>query len=1001
MPISANDLAALSRLLDQAMELDASERGAWMAALPEADKHLAPMLHEMLAERNSERTSGFLSSMPELPPNGGNEEFATARELVGPYRLIREIGSGGMGTVWLAERADGNFKRQIALKLPRLAWGAGLAERMSREREIGALLEHPNIARLYDAGLDERGRPFLALEYIDGVLIDAWCKDQALSVRDRLKLIVQVARAVSYAHGRLVVHRDLKPSNVLVSADGQTHLLDFGIAKLLHEAAPGEVGLTEEQGRVLTPHFASPEQLRGEAITVQSDVYSLGVLTYELLTGRTPYKPTRKTLAALEEAILEGEPALASTRAADKPAAKALHGEIDTILAKALRREPNERYATADAFANDIERHLAGERVLAQPDSAWYRISKAVRRNRVGFSAAAAVVVTILVGAVAALLLARHANEEAMRANAEAEQSRVVKDFVVDVFKVNSRDDPAKNELRQLPAELLLQRGSQLIDVKFRGHPRMQAELYGMVSGIFADMGAQQLAAEHATKQLEALRAIGASADKLAMATLALAQALAEQDRLKEARAEATKALSLVSERDNARATEVRLVLAHILIREVDLDAADKPLIAAERVLQANPSLPAGMHIDALAQRARWLGWKNRLDDALPLYDKAIALSLSAEGPLSVRAIKYQLHLAQWFEYVGPAEKARPILAAALSAMRTARGADDVTAGLVEVDHIARLYGNKGISFEEARDVVERIVLGFESSPFRLPDIVLARTRFALGILYAQWGDFAKGYELMAAAMPSLRPATLSLNASYDLVAPLGEAATFTGHHAQADPLLRERLSFDSLVGRIGQPGSAFGFAALADNERMQGRFNEAERILDSAPSAEKLDVGQKLRSDYKDTIDLARAQLAVDRGQAARALELLTRGDSPARDISLSLTGPSLIRGIALCAVGRAPEGLALMTTAIDELTIGHYAHRPDLARLRSLAGLCALGAGDRGQASEMAKKARAAFVAQPGVSPYFKAPLLELDLRLAESSLAQRRHRVHPNGA
>ena len=255
MAITPADLTALSRLLDQAMELDGNARAAWMTALPEADRHLEPMLREMLAERDSARTSGFLSSMPELPDQAStNVEVAQSGELVGAYRLIREIGRGGMGSVWLAERADGSFKRQVALKLPRLAWGAGLAERMAREREIGALLEHPNIARLYDAGVDERGRPFLALEYIDGVQIDARCKDKALPVRARLKLIVQVARAVSYAHGRLAVHRDLKPSNVLVTPDAQTHLLDFGIAKLLHDTAPGEVGLTQEQGRVLTPH---------------------------------------------------------------------------------------------------------------------------------------------------------------------------------------------------------------------------------------------------------------------------------------------------------------------------------------------------------------------------------------------------------------------------------------------------------------------------------------------------------------------------------------------------------------------------------------------------------------------------------------------------------------------------------------------------------------------------------------------------------------------------
>ena len=195
----------------------------------------------MLAREATLDTDDRLAAMPSLPPS--DESVAHAGDRVGAYALLREIGRGGMGSVWLAARADGSFKRQVALKLPRLAWGAGLAERMAREREIGALLEHPNIARLYDAGVDERGRPYLALEYIDGQPIDAWCEAQGLSVRDRLRLFVQVARAVAYAHGRLVVHRDLKPSNVMVTPDGQAHLLDFGIAKLLTDAATPEAGL--------------------------------------------------------------------------------------------------------------------------------------------------------------------------------------------------------------------------------------------------------------------------------------------------------------------------------------------------------------------------------------------------------------------------------------------------------------------------------------------------------------------------------------------------------------------------------------------------------------------------------------------------------------------------------------------------------------------------------------------------------------------------------------
>ncbi|MGZ6030006.1 MAG: serine/threonine-protein kinase, partial [Myxococcaceae bacterium] len=284
----------IDALLSEALTLPEAERERWFAGLSEDDRPLAPSLRAMLSR--SLTTDGFMQNpvpAEALAAAGEPSSPEHAGAMVGPYRLIRPLGAGGMGQVWLAERVDGTIQRQVALKLPRTSWAPGMAERLNQERDALAALEHPNIARLYDAGMTETGRPYIAMEYVDGVPIDAYAAAHALSPRERLSLFLQVAAAVSYAHARLVVHRDLKPTNILVSGSGSVRLLDFGAAKLLREDGPGDSELTREIGPALSPDYASPEQIRGERVTVAADVYSLGVVLFELLTGQRPYRLPR------------------------------------------------------------------------------------------------------------------------------------------------------------------------------------------------------------------------------------------------------------------------------------------------------------------------------------------------------------------------------------------------------------------------------------------------------------------------------------------------------------------------------------------------------------------------------------------------------------------------------------------------------------------------------------------------------------------------------------
>jgi serine/threonine-protein kinase len=422
----------LNRLLDDVLDRPPGERSQWVDSLTEEFAPLKPQLRELLARAASVETGEFLRTVPKF--GGAAAERASSAspgELVGGYRLVREIGVGGMGSVWLAERADGLIQRPVALKLPHIvaARSAGIAERMAREREILATLDHRNIAKLLDAGVTADGQPFLALEYIEGIPIDHVCAGAGggapPDIAARLKLFRQVADAVAYAHGKLVVHRDLKPANILVTAGGGVKLLDFGIAKLLDEGRAFETRLTQVSGRALTPDYASPEQILGEPLTVASDVYSLGVVLYEMLADARPYQLKRDSRGALEDAILQSVPPRPSQVA---PAARRrqLQGDLDTIALKALKKNPQERYATVNALSEDIARHLDNRPVLARPDSGWYRIRKFVRRNRLAVGVASATFAAVLLAggiAVWQMFEAHAQRDQAQRMRERAQAS--------------------------------------------------------------------------------------------------------------------------------------------------------------------------------------------------------------------------------------------------------------------------------------------------------------------------------------------------------------------------------------------------------------------------------------------------------------------------------------------------------------------------------------------------------------------------------------------------
>jgi serine/threonine protein kinase len=437
--LSAAEFARLSALWDEWFEMAPAERSVWLDALERSEPRVAGLLRALSISQDQSHGQGYLESSEVVASHVAalvEADCGLIGQQFGPYRVLELLGHGGMGSVWLAERADGLFSRRVALKLIHPALKSRImSERFAREREILACLNHPNIARLLDAGFTADGQSYLALDYVAGTPITAYSDTQRLSIQERLQLFGQVLRAVQYAHAHLVIHRDLKPANILVTDERQVQLLDFGIAKLLTEGEAKETELTQVGGRALTPDYAAPEQIAGAPITTAADVYALGVMLYELLAGQRPYKLKRDSRGALEEAILEADPvppsritlsesAAAARAAPAKKLASTLRGDLDTITIKALKKTPVERYATANAFGEDIERYLRGDVVPAQPDSVAYRTLKFARRHWLGIGTIGILILTLAAGLAATSYEAKVASLQ--RDTARRAQSRLL-----------------------------------------------------------------------------------------------------------------------------------------------------------------------------------------------------------------------------------------------------------------------------------------------------------------------------------------------------------------------------------------------------------------------------------------------------------------------------------------------------------------------------------------------------------------------------------------------
>ena len=751
---------------DSLAPLSPAERDIALSALAERDAELARETLSLLAAEA--RDAQFLTT-----PAGGAAD--RRGELIGPWELLSPLGEGGMGQVFLARRADASFDKLVAVKFVHAdLLSPLLRERFAAERQALAALEHPGIARLLDGGESAGGEPYLVLEYVEGRSLLAFATERDLSRRERLGLFLQILAAVAHAHSHLIVHRDIKPSNILVTAQGEAKLLDFGVAKIL-SPIDGPAGVTRTSLRALTPEYASPEQVLGGATTTATDVYSLGVVLFELLTGRRPYRVPTGAPEEWAEAALHQEVARAPE----------VRGDLDAILRKALRKSPQERYATVDAFADDLRRHLDGRPVAARRGSLAYRTTKFAGRHRGALAATAmalAVLATTIAGAGTRL------RRERDRATVEAATAQSVAEFLAALFR---NADPARTRGAKLTAREILDQGAQRIELDLAEQPLVRARLLMVLGAVYRDLGLL----DRAQPLLD--RALDTSERQTPPDELAVAAVLTELGLLDRMQGETERARPRLE-----RALEIR-----------------------ERRLGTD-HLEVGRTLSTLGTVCRLSG---DAAQARTFLERAVEIVLR-QAPESSEAGKWQSNLGLIYQDAGELEAARQAFARATEILERAEGPESpfVAMSLDNLGSVLRTLGRPAEALpllERARGIVEH-TWGAAHPQF--------------GNALNSLGDALSDLGRNAEALPLFRQATAvysaALGPDHSFVAwPLrneGEALLALGRAPEALPLFERALAIRQEAYGEAHPETAQSLTDLGLGYAALGDLGAAERWL-------------------------------------------------------------------------------------------------------------------------------------------------------------------------
>ena len=996
MKISTADWNTVSKLLDEALDLAPVARATWLEHLAGSQPALAPSLRQLLAAHATSETADVMARLPKLSgaPAASKPPGLNTGDGVGPYRLKIKLGAGGMADVWLAERADGAFARDVALKLPRInRLRQDLAVRFARERDILARLEHPHIARLYDAGVSDDGLPYLAMEFVDGQSITTYCDAKRLDIAARLGLFAQVLGAVQFAHANLIIHRDLKPSNILVGNDGQVRLLDFGIAKLLTDGESAlETQLTQSVGRALTPDYASPEQIRGEPLTIASDVYSLGVVLYELLAGNRPYVLKLQSAAQLELAILETESARPSTHTAASAAAlrgttarqltRSLAGDLDTIVLKALAKQPAQRYGTIAAFADDLQRYRDGNPVAATPPSRWYRARKFVIRNRLGVGAAAAVGVSLIAAAAVSWWQAQIALEQAKVAQREARRAGAVQNFLLDIFRTNSdqQKDPVK--ARNTTARELLDIGAARVAKNLQDVPEAQDEVLHTLAQMYWAVGLDDAAAAMVRQQVETRRrTFGHHDPRVAEALLDLAQNIAATNDKQQVPALLAEAKAIIDARPDTPEYVRSALLLELARASMYTAATDMRTYAREAAaLMQLPNARRGELATALRLEARANHSLGHWNAAAEAYEQANVLAKHPDSAAFNLALTTTLELADVRArqaQVAMTEKLyRDILGESIA--RNGETHIDTLHVQIRLAHFLHETSRRTEARALLQPFVKKLQRGEGGDTPNLQGIVarnVAGTLFYEGQFAAAAGGIATDLDLRR----RLYPNSVSL-----ATAMMGKVllSTETGRYEEASTLLDAAQKMNAAaLGRDAHPVMANRFLlARAHLQTITGRPDLALQTLKSVAAA---DSQANAVSLDRVRANIMRAAAHLKLGQpdeaiisASAAREELS--NPTVRNFYQSLEADTeLLTGKALLKTGAAALARAALERALALRIANDHADSPWIAEVEIALAACLATVRDNTSARQLLTRAAARHAAQKELGEHFTRPL------------------------